>query len=65
MVQYDVFKPEKTTTELYNLASDIGEVKNVAAENPKLVKELLQLMNSARVESEDFPFQTTDLKKKQ
>jgi arylsulfatase A len=65
LVQYDVFIPEKTTTELYNLATDIGEEKNVAAENPELVKELLQLMNSARVESEDFPFQTTDLKKKQ
>jgi arylsulfatase A-like enzyme len=56
LVQYDVFNPEKTTTELYNLATDIGEEKNVAEENPEVVKELLTLINSARIESEDFPF---------
>jgi arylsulfatase A-like enzyme len=58
LVQYDVFNPEKTTTELYNLAADIGEEKNVATENPEVVKELLTLINSARIESEDFPFQS-------
>lgn len=58
LVQYDVFTPEKTTTELYNLVTDIGEEKNVAAENPELVKELLELMNSARTDSEIFPFQS-------
>jgi len=64
LVQYDVFTPEKTTTELYNLATDIGEEMNVAAGNPELVKDLLNLMNSARTESENFPFQAIDLKKK-
>ena len=58
LVCYDVFNPEKTTTELYNLANDIGEEKNVATENPEVVKELMTLLNSARIESEDFPFQT-------
>jgi arylsulfatase A-like enzyme len=58
LVQYDVFTPEKTTTELYNLSTDIGEENNLAAENPEMVKELLNLMNSARTESENFPFQT-------
>jgi arylsulfatase A-like enzyme len=56
LVQYDVFNPEKTTTELYNLATDFSEEKNVAEENPEVVKELLTLINSARIESEDFPF---------
>jgi arylsulfatase A-like enzyme len=56
LVRYDVFDPEKTTTELYNLSTDIGEEKNVAAENPEQVKELLDLMNSSRIDSEDFPF---------
>jgi len=65
LVQYDVFTPEKTTTELYDLSTDIGEEKNVAAENPELVKELLDLMNSARVGTEDFPFQAPDTDKKQ
>ncbi len=56
MVQYDVFTPEKTTTELYNLATDIGEEQNVADENPEIVKELSELMKTARNESKDFPF---------
>ena len=58
LVQYNVFDPEKTSTELYNLISDIGEENNVAAENPEIVKELLELMNSARIESDDFPFES-------
>lgn len=58
LVQYDVFNPEITTTELYNLSSDIGEENNLASENPELVKELLGLMNTSRVDSEVFPFQT-------
>lgn len=61
LVQYDVFTPEKTTTELYNLSTDIGEEKNVATENPELVKELLVLMDSARTESEVFTFQSPTL----
>lgn len=56
LVRYNVFNPEKTTTELYNLSNDIGEENNVAKQNQDVVKELLDLMNSARIESEDFPF---------
>jgi len=56
LVQYNVFDPEKTTTELYNLASDLSEENNVAEENPKIVKEMLELMNNARTESEVFTF---------
>jgi arylsulfatase A len=58
LVQYNVFDPEKTTTELYNLSTDIGEEFNVAAENPEKVNELLGLMNSARIDNADFPFQS-------
>ena len=58
LVQYDVLKPEKTTTELYDLSIDLGEENNVAAENPEIVDELMQLMNSARTESEIFTFQS-------
>lgn len=56
LVRYNVFNPEKTTTELYNLSNDIGEENNVANQNQDVVIELLDLMNSARIESEDFPF---------
>jgi len=58
LVQYDVFNPEQTTIELYNLSNDIGEENNLAAENSEIVKELMNLMNSARTESEIFTFQS-------
>ena len=57
MVQYDVFDPEKTTTELYNLAEDVGEENNLAAGNPEMVKELQLLMDAARTDNVNFPFQ--------
>lgn len=56
LVKYNVNNPEKTTTELYNLKFDIGEENNVADEYPDVVKELEQLMDSARTESEVFTF---------
>ena len=63
LVKYNVFNPEKTTTELYNLATDISEEKNVAVENPEVVKELQQLMDSARTDNMNFPFQARNAKK--
>jgi arylsulfatase A-like enzyme len=56
LVQYDVLDPKKTRTELYNIASDIGEENNLAAEHPEMVKELLEIMNNARTDSEIFTF---------
>ncbi|NCB08412.1 MAG: hypothetical protein EOM73_09635 [Bacteroidia bacterium] len=56
LVQYNVFDPDKTTTELYNLSADVGEENNEAEENPELVRELIELMNSSRTESEVFGF---------
>jgi arylsulfatase A-like enzyme len=58
LVKYEVFNPEKTTAELYNLATDPGEENNVAAENPEIVNQLMGLINSARTDSEVFPFQS-------
>lgn len=57
LVSYQVFDPEKTTIELFNLAEDIGEVNNVAEKHPEIVKELSELMKTARTENVDFPFQ--------
>jgi arylsulfatase A-like enzyme len=57
LVRYDVFSPEKTSTELYNLANDPGEERNVAKENPEITNELLDLLESARTPSEDFKFE--------
>ncbi|MCY1721832.1 arylsulfatase [Prolixibacteraceae bacterium Z1-6] len=57
LVRYDVFSPEKTTTELYNLANDIEEKNNVAAEHPEITEKLLTLMESARTHSDVFTFE--------
>ena len=46
--------------ELYDLATDIGESKNVAAENPKLVAQVRQLMNQQHTPSELFPIKPLD-----
>ncbi len=56
LIHYNVLKPDKTTTELYNVINDPGEENNVAAEHPDIVKELEELMISARTESEVFSF---------
>jgi arylsulfatase A len=56
LVRYDVFSPEKTTTELYNIAEDPAEKMNVAEENQEITEELLQLMQGARTESTVFTF---------
>jgi arylsulfatase A len=63
LVKYDVFDPEKTTTELYNLATDIGEENNLAAGNPEMVKQLQLLMDAARTDNMNFPFQAPAAKK--
>ncbi len=60
LVRYNVFNPEKTTTALYNLTNDSGEESNIASAHPDVVKELNEIMKSARIESEVFPFQSTD-----
>jgi arylsulfatase A-like enzyme len=57
LVRYDVFTPEKTTTELYNLVDDPGEEKNVAEANPEITTKLLQLLETVRIPSEDFKFE--------
>jgi len=45
----------KEPLELYNLDTDVAEKKNIAAENPKIVKELETYLKTARVASPYFP----------
>jgi arylsulfatase A-like enzyme len=59
LVKYNVLDPEKTTTELYNLETDLGEENNVAEQHPEIVEELLKIMKNARTESEVFTFDAT------
>jgi len=56
LVRYDVFSPDKITTELYNIKDDPSEQQNLAVEYPVITEELLELLKSARVESEVFVF---------
>ena len=56
LVRYNVSIPEKITTELYNLKTDLGEENNVAAKNPEIVKELLEIMKNSRTPSDIFNF---------
>ena len=57
LIRYNVLIPKKTTTELYNLANDIGEENNVAEQHPEITQRLLKLMESARTDSEVFTFE--------
>ena len=58
LVKYNVLNPEKTTTELYNLETDLGEKNNVAEQHPEIVQELLGIMKNARTKSEVFSFES-------
>lgn len=56
LLRQDVFDPENSSTELYNIRLDPGEIKNVAGEHPGIVHELMILLENARTDSESFPF---------
>ncbi len=58
LVKYNVRKPDRATIELFNLSTDMGELNNLAAANPELVKELGALMDAARTESATFKFES-------
>ena len=47
------YKSAKTQTELYDLATDISETKDVSGDHPEVVKELLALAEKARAELGD------------
>lgn len=48
----------KGEAELYDLEKDRGEMNNVAAENPEIVKELTHLLDNTRTPSEIWPLKT-------
>jgi arylsulfatase len=47
--------------ELYNLAEDVGETKNVAAEHPELVKQAQEIMAAQHAPSDEFQLPTIDV----
>jgi len=46
--------------ELYNIAQDIGEQRNIAAQHPEIVKKLAKMMADVRTRSEIFPLRPSD-----
>jgi arylsulfatase A len=53
-------KPAQPTTELYNLAADPAEKKNVAAEQPEIVARLETILRRQHVPSKEFPIPMLD-----
>jgi arylsulfatase A len=47
----------KAPIELYNLASDIGEQNNIAAENPEIVEKIVNIMEKEHTYSKEFSFE--------
>jgi len=54
----------KSAIELYDLSSDIGESRNVAAEHPDVVSQIERIITDARGESEDYPIGGVQVKGK-
>jgi arylsulfatase A len=52
--------PDKATTELYDLAADPGEAKDVAAAHPDVVRELLAVAAREHAPSATFPLRAVD-----
>jgi len=49
--------------ELYDLATDIGEKKNVAKDHPEVIAKIEEYLKSARTKSKDWPIQEPKKKK--
>ncbi len=58
LICYNVTDPNKITTELYDLSSDVGEKSNLSDKHPEIVSELLKKMAQARTPSDIFNFQS-------
>ncbi len=55
LVKSDLFKPEKTRIELYDLAIDPAEKTDISKENPKIVDELKAILISEHTDDPNFP----------
>lgn len=54
-VVYDLQNDPMARMQLYSLAEDELEIKDISSEHPEIVSKMTQLMKNARVESELFP----------
>ncbi|MFK7849550.1 MAG: arylsulfatase [Akkermansiaceae bacterium] len=60
LVQYNLASPNKTKTQLFNLAEDLSEENDLSATNPEKTEELLKLISKVRVPNKDFPVPSLD-----
>jgi hypothetical protein len=52
-IRLNVAKDPNAPIELYDLATDLGEERNVAAEHPEMVAKIAEIMATARTQSDD------------
>lgn len=50
----------ETGIELYNLATDVGEQRDAAAQHPEIVRRMAEIMRREHTPSEAFPIKTLD-----
>jgi len=55
LVKLDLFKPEKTRIELYNLETDPSEQNDIAKDHPDIVAELTAILVSEHTDDANFP----------
>jgi len=55
-VRMDVMKNSNAPIELYDLSQDIGEVNNIAAGHPEIVKKMKAIFAEAHVPNRNFSF---------
>jgi hypothetical protein len=60
-VKRDVDRIPQGKTELYNLAADMAEAKDLAGSNPEIVMKLEEIMKEAHTPSDIFPFSSDTL----
>lgn len=53
-VRLDVIENPARSMELYNLAEDLGETRDVAANHPKIIAEMAKIMRDAHTDHEQF-----------
>ena len=64
LVRLNISKDPDATPELYNLAKDPGETKNVAAEHPETLKKLIDAMRTAHAPTDKYSWTKTKTGKK-